>query len=103
MENNVKAVIVDFLNSPIIHTYKDYWDTDKRFEGFYDFNGKTYSISIEYTECGIVLEEVILTVETEYSCADMEIYESTTENEIRKFIITELTDSLNNMFVEFFS
>lgn len=92
MENKVKNTIIEVLNNPIFHTYKDYWNDCKRFEGWFDFAGDTYSVSIEYTECGIVLEEVILTVETEYSCADMEIYEDTTADEIKDFIAREIAE-----------
>ena len=95
METFVKNAIIEVLNNPIFHTYNDYWDTDKRFEGWFDFAGDTYSITIDFdNECGIDCDETILTVDTEYSSNFTEIYGDTTADEIKDFIAREIAESI---------
>ena len=92
METFVKNAIIEVLNNPIFHTYKDYWDTDKRFEGWFDFAGDTYSVSIDFDdESG---DETYLTVDTEYSSNFTEIYEDTPDYIIKDFIEREIAESI---------
>lgn len=88
----VKNTIIEVLKNPIFHTYNDYWDTDKRFEGWFDFAGDTFSITIDFDdESG---DETYLTVDTEYSSNFTEIYEDTTADEIKDFIAREIAESI---------
>ena len=92
METFVKSTIIEVLNNPIFHTYEDYWDTDKRFEGWFDFAGNTHSVSIDFDDESF--DEITLTVDTEYSNNYMEIYEDTTADEIKDFIAREIAESI---------
>lgn len=94
METLVKNTIIEVLNNPIFHTYKDYWDTNKRFEGWFDFAGDTYSITIDF-DC----DEMYLTVDTEYSSNFTEIYKDTPDYIIKDFIAREIAELIHTLII----